>query len=155
METYLNPFINKKIMAEEVVFLFIAPAVVGLVIGLIELFFVHADENGMGWLGHGLHALPTAMIFTYISMNVPATLQFIETQGGITIPLWLGTFLVPIVIGIIAAIKVKAAAAIAKGGTVGESMIHALIIGALIAVAPFVWFYLLVPMGFIPEMLTR
>lgn len=123
-------------MADPVQFYYIAPIFLGLVIGLVELFFVHADESGMGWMSHGLHAIPTCIIFTFVSMNVPgvvAMLNIAWLQGS------LATYGIPVVIGIIAAVKVKAAAAIAKGGTVGESLPHALIIGLLIAVAPFVF----------------
>ncbi len=123
-------------MADAAQFYYIAPALVGLAIGLVELFFVHADESGMGWLSHGLHAIPTCVLFTFISMNVPGLISWLNIawlQGPIA------TYGIPVVIGIVAAVKVKAAAAIAKGGTVGESLPHALIIGFLIAVAPFVF----------------
>ena len=125
-------------MVEEAIvkFVYIAPLFLGLVIGLVELFFVHADEAGMGWMTHGLHAIPTCIFFTFISMNVPwvvSLLNFAWLQGPVA------TYGIPVVIGLIAAIKVKAAAAIAKGGTVGESLPHALIIGLLIAAAPFVF----------------
>ena len=117
-------------------FVYMAPLVVGLTIGLIELFFVHADESGMGWLGHGLHAIPVTIIFTFISFNV----QWLMTFSWMAwMPGWAATYAIPVIIGIIAAVKVKGAAAIAKGGTVGEKMWHALVIGILIAAAPFVW----------------
>lgn len=132
-----------------VTFVYIAPVFLGLIIGLVELFFVHADESGMGWMSHGLHAIPTCILFTFISMNVPwvvSMLSFAWLQGPIA------TYGIPAVIGLIAAIKVKAAAAIAKGGTVGESLPHALIIGLLIAVAPFV-FTAIAPA--LPELLRK
>jgi len=117
-------------------FVYIAPIFLGLVIGLIELFFVHADESGMGWMSHGFHAIPTCIIFTFITMNVPWVVSILNIswlQGPIAV------YGIPAFIGIIAAVKVKAAAAIAKGGTVGESLPHAIIIGLLIAAAPFVF----------------
>jgi hypothetical protein len=121
---------------ETATFIFVAPIVIGLVISLVELFFVHADEAGLGWLSHGLHAVPVTILFTFISMNVPWVLSFSFMSW---MPSWAATWAIPILIGIIAAAKVKAAAAIARGGTVGEKLYHALIIGALIAIAPFVW----------------
>ena len=127
-------------MVEDAVitFVYIAPVFIGLIIGLVELFFVHADESGMGWMSHGLHAIPTCILFTFVSMNVPWVVSMMPAGWE-----WLhgpiGDFGIPIVIGLIAAVKVKAAAAIAKGGTVGESLPHALIIGALIALAPLVF----------------
>ena len=73
-------------------------------------------------------------------MNVPAVSAWAQNSLGWA---WLSGGLamygIPAVIGIIAAVKVKTAAAIAKGGTVGESLPHALIIGLLIAASPFVF----------------
>ena len=130
-------------------FIYIGPIVIGLVIGLVELFFVHADEGGLGWLGHGLHAIPATILFTFISMNVPWVLSFDFMSW---MPDWAGTFAIPAAIGLFAAIKIKTAAAIAKGGSVGEKLWHALAIGFLIAVAPFVWPFVF---GFLPAILQR
>jgi hypothetical protein len=131
-------------MAVEVVeFFYVAPIIVGLIIGLVELFFVHADESGLGWLSHGLHAIPTCVFLTFISMNIPAVMQFASKEFGMA---WLThiavIWTVPILVGIISAGKVKAAAAIVKGGSAGESWMHALIIGGLIAVSPYVWMFI-------------
>lgn len=123
--------------AEAAAQFYILPAVVmGLVIGIIELAFVHADEKGMGWLGHGLHALPLMFVFIFISMNIDWALA----QIGMASSLWLSIG-VRVVIGIIAIIKIGAAAAIA--GKVGEKKFHVLIIGALVIAAPYAWEYAL------------
>lgn len=129
-------------------FIYIAPIVFGLIIALIEMYFVHADEAGLGWLSHGLHAVPTCLIFTFISMNAHWALSFIPPIANAT---W-ALYAVPIVIGLVAAVKVKTAAAIAKGGSVGEKMSHALMIGILIAAAPFIWMYV---GHLLPEVLRR
>lgn len=110
----------------------IGPVLMGIVIGFIELAFVHSDEAGMGWFKHGIHALPTMMLFLFISMNAGWALSFIPYS----LPTW-ATILLYIVIGLVAAIKVKVAAAVV--GKAGEKTWHALIIGILIAVAPFIW----------------
>lgn len=115
--------------------LIILPALlIGAVIGLIEMFFVHADEVGMGWMLHGLHALPFTILFAFISMNVGFVLGFIP--GGITETIWVDLG-VRLAVSIIAMLKIAAAAAIA--GRVGERFYHTLIIGALIFAAPYVW----------------
>jgi len=117
--------------------LYILPAVaMGLVIGIIELVFVHADEQGMGWLGHGLHAIPIMFIFVFISMNVGWALSLI----GMHETLWLD-IAVRVVVGIVAMIKIGGAAAIA--GKVGEKKFHILIIGLLVIAAPYAWQYAL------------
>ena len=118
--------------------LFLVPAVLmGVVIGLIELFFVHMDEKGLGWLSHGLHTLPTAFIFTFIAMNIP----YVAGLLNVTIDsnFWI-LLTIQVVIGLVAAIKVKSAAAIVSGrNAVGEKLSHALIIGALIAASPYIY----------------
>lgn len=121
-------------------FLFVAPAIIGILVSLVEMFFVMQDEGGMHPLTHGLHAVPTCLIFTYISMNAPAVGNFLAQYVGFFGNPILANIVIPILIGLIAAIKVKAAAAIVSGGgSVGEKLWHALLIGVLIAVAPFVW----------------
>jgi hypothetical protein len=117
--------------------LMILPALlVGAVIGIIEMIFVHADEVGMGWMMHGLHAFPFTMLFTFISMNVGFVLKFIP--GGIAETIWVD-LAVRAAVAIIAMLKISAAAAIA--GRVGERFYHTLIIGALIFIAPYVWMF--------------
>ena len=117
-------------------FVWAAPIAFGLVIGLVEAFFVHNDESGMGWMKHATHAIPTCIIFTFFSMNVPFVVHWLN-QSWLNGPI--AIYGIPVVIGIITAVKVKAAAAIAKGGTIGESLPHALVIGLLVAISPFVF----------------
>ncbi len=118
-------------------FLLIPALVMGGIIGLIELFFVHADERGLGWLSHGLHALPIAFILTFVAMNLEfaASLFNFSLQSNFWLDLGVRT-----VLGLVAAFKVKAAAAVVKGhNSVGEKLSHALIVGALIAASPYIW----------------
>jgi hypothetical protein len=65
-------------------------------------------------------------------MNVP----LVESWLGIADKLWI-IISIRVVIGLIAVVKIKAAAAVA--GRVGENWIHVLIIGALLIAAPFIW----------------
>ncbi len=115
----------------------------GGVIGLIELFFVHADERGLGWLSHGLHALPIAIVLTFISMNIDwfivSVVNWQGYDGNIAIQAGLRTL-----VGLVAAFKVKSAAAVIQGhNSVGEKLGHALIIGILIATSPYIWAFIL------------
>ena len=122
-------------MAAEGPVLVILPALlIGAVIGLIEMVFVHSDEIGMGWFMHGLHAFPFTVLFTFVSMNVSWVLAFVP--GGFTSSLWVDLG-VRLVVAIIAMLKIAAAAAIA--GRVGERFYHTLIIGVLIFASYYVW----------------
>lgn len=109
----------------------------GAIIGLVELVFVHQDEAGMGWLGHGLHAIPTMILFIFASMNVDFALGFFGLSEA-KLGLW-GVVGVRAIIAILATLKIGAAAAIA--GRVGEKIYHSLIIGVLVAAAPYIWLY--------------
>jgi hypothetical protein len=106
--------------------------VIGILLGILELIFVHEDEAGMGWLKHGLHAIPMMLLFIFISMNVP----YVEQLLGLGDKLWL-VIAIRVIVGVIAAVKIKAAAAVA--GRVGENWPHVLILAGLVIAAPFVW----------------
>ncbi len=115
--------------------LLIVPALfLGGVIGIVELFFVHQDERGMGWLGHGLHAIPATILFTFLMMNVGYALALIGKSAAMTWQIELG---VRAFIAIVAMFKISAAAAIV--GRVGEKFPHTLMIGAIIFAAPYFW----------------
>lgn len=111
------------------------PVIMGAIIGILELSFVHADERGMGWLGHGLHAIPTMMIFIFVSMNLNWAMGKIGYPEA-NLNIWVVVGL-RVLIGLIAAIKIGGAAAIA--GRIGEKFYHSAIIGALVAAAPYIW----------------
>lgn len=118
----------------------LGPLVLGVIIGFIELVFVHMDESGMGWLGHGLHAIPFIVILLFISMNISWALSLVNITS-LNIGIIIG---VRILLGLIATVKIKTAAAVV--GKAGEKTYHALIIGALIAVAPYIWEYIFTPL---------
>jgi hypothetical protein len=108
--------------------------ILGAAIGIIELIFVHADEAGMGWLMHGLHALPFTVLFTFISMNVDWTLHLLNLPIKSNMLVILG---IRAAVAVVAMLKISAAAAIA--GRVGERWMHTVIIGVLIFAAPYAW----------------
>lgn len=119
--------------------LVIVPAVVmGVLIGLIEVFFVQSDERGIGMasLMHGLHALPFCVLFVFASMNVAYICQLlnlhIAENFGIDLAVRIG-------VGLIAVFKITGSAAIARGTHIGEKLPHSLILGALIVAAPYLW----------------
>ncbi len=117
------------------------PAIsLGIIIGLLELIFVHSDEPGMGWFKHGLHAIPTMLILLLISFNIGPVSQMVGYPITESFAINLG---IRVLLGIIATIKVKAAAAIAgRASSFGEKFWHAAVIGALIAAAPYLWVFI-------------
>jgi len=128
-------------MAAEVTTLLIGPAILmGLVLSIIEIGFVHADEAGMHWLTHALHAVPSMLIFTFIAMNITWALSFVGVADNFMIDLGARA-----VIGIIAMVKIGAAASITGKGGVGEKKFHILAIGVLVMASPYIWQYALGP----------
>jgi hypothetical protein len=115
-------------------FVLVPALLMGIAIGILEMIFVHADEAGMGWLIHALHALPVTMFFVFASMNITWVLGLFNMA---ILSVWYVDLGVRILIGIIAMVKIAGAAAIA--GKVGERWYHTLIIGGIIIVAPYIW----------------
>ena len=108
--------------------------IIGLLLSLLEIHFVHVDEAGMRWFAHAMHAVPFMFLFTFISMNIGWALSLVGLSGNFLIYL-----LVRIIVGVVAMVKIKAAASITGKGGVGESNMHILIIGALIIASPYIW----------------
>lgn len=114
------------------------PIIFGLLLGILELYFLSIDERGMHWFQHGLHALPVMLVFTFVSFNVGWVFNIIGIGGNFT---WY--LIARVVIGLIAMIKIKAAASITGKGGVGESWTHVLIIVVLLMTGPYIWEYVL------------
>ena len=106
--------------------------VIGIILAVLEIIFVHQDEGGMHPLAHALHAVPVMFIFIFISMNISYVLGLI----GMTDNQWVDIG-VRVVVGILAMIKIAAAAAVA--GRVGEKLPHTIAIGVLVMVSPYLW----------------
>lgn len=115
-------------------FILLPAVAIGLIIGLVELFFVHADENfrGSHWLGHGLHAVFFAIIFVFVNMNADAVLNYFKLAFPYQDIILRG------IIAIIAFAKIAGSAA-GAGKAVKEKIWHVLIIVALITATPYAW----------------
>ena len=126
--------------------LMIFPAILwGLLVGLYELFAIHADESfaGVGrWLSHGLHAAVFAFIFVFITMNVEFALGFFPSLQDIGFLAFAGFLPFRILIGLIAMFKIQAASMVVRGGGgiaargIGEHFTHTVIAGLLIIFSP-------------------
>ena len=119
------------------------PLALGLIIGIYEALIIHRDVTvATHRFGHTIHALVLSLVFTIAAMNAGFVLNIIPALKGIPI---LGTELgLVIAIGLIAAVKVHGVSRVTKtnvGTTAGlaETWFHSILIGALIAAAPYVY----------------
>jgi len=113
----------------------ILPAIAfGLILAAIELAFLMQDEGGMHPMTHVAHAIPSMLIFTFIAFNITWALSLVKIQDSLWIDIG-----ARVLIGLIAMIKVKAAASITGRGGVGETWTHTFIIGILMMAGPFIW----------------
>ena len=133
------------VTGEEVIGLTILPAVTStVIIGFYELILIHRDENyrGSHWLGHGLHTFIPIFFGLLISFNVPFFLQ----QFGASIPMWMqNEIVIRGLITVIIAAKVYTLSAVvpgARGRGMHESIIHTIVVGGLVAIAPYIWPFL-------------
>lgn len=121
--------------------------VIGVILGLYELFLIHADMSfrGSHWFGHGLHAIIFVIIALFITMN---TYYFLEVTGLIdsAIPFITNALIIRIIVGVILNLKIHATSSLAKGTLaargLAEHWTHTLIISTLVVIAPYVWPYL-------------
>ncbi len=108
--------------------------VIGLIISILEIIFIHRDEDvfGLGvWLKHGLHVLPVTIGSTILSLLIWYSYDFVSLYLPIQIP----KLVLYTIFFIILTIIIHAKAAITRG--VGESWVHCMIISILICTAPF------------------
>ncbi len=122
----------------------VMPAIVsGLVIGIYEAILLHRDVTiPTHRLGHTVHALVFAVIFTFVSMNT----QWVATTFNLASIHYLlaNKWVLRAVVGLIAVAKIHGASAAIRGsGTnaigLKETWAHSLLIGILIIVAPEIW----------------
>jgi len=106
----------------------------GVLVGLVELYFVAKDEAGMHWFMHGMHAVPFAILFVFVNMNTAPVLSLFNLASNQLILAG-----VRVAVGIAAFVKIKAAASITGKGKIGESNLHLFAIMLLIIAAPYAW----------------
>jgi hypothetical protein len=133
-------------MAAEATLHIVFPVIIGIVIGLIEAFFVMRDETSASGaqMFHDLwHGPLFAVIFTLIACNVPWLLSMISLPGWINSILFVDEMGRSIVIGIVITLilKIKMVSAHAIKGVPGagfkEKWYHMLIVAALVGFSPY------------------
>ncbi|MFA5175636.1 MAG: hypothetical protein WC413_00030 [Candidatus Nanoarchaeia archaeon] len=129
--------------------LIILPVItLGVILGLYELFAIHADMNfrGSHWLGHGLHAVIFMIVALFAVMNVEFFLE-ITGLGNMGIPYITNPLVLRILIGLILNIKMHSTSAVVHGGGLAargmaEHWTHTTIITILVIIMPYVWPFL-------------
>jgi protein gp37 len=122
----------------------IMPAIaMGLIIGIYEALVVHRDVTiPTHRFGHMAHALILSVVFVFVSMN--GTFVYSSIPALAKIPLIGNLIVFRIAIGLIAAIKIHATSLAIKGTVgstrgMGETWVHSLLIGGLVAGAPYLY----------------
>ncbi|MDD5133704.1 MAG: hypothetical protein PHD81_00980 [Candidatus Nanoarchaeia archaeon] len=129
--------------------LIILPVItLGVILGLYELFAIHADMNfrGSHWLGHGLHAVVFMIVALFAVMNVDFFLE-ITGLANSTIPFITNPLVLRILVGVILNIKMHGTSAVVHGGGLvargmAEHWTHTTIITVLVIIMPYVWPFL-------------
>lgn len=137
-------------MAEELVSqgILILPVIsLGIILGLYELFAIHADMNfrGSHWFGHGLHAVVFMMAALFIVLNTDYFFQ-IAGVANWGLPAWvINPWVFRVLVGLILNIKMHATSSLARGGSglaargLAEHWAHTTIISILVVVSPLYW----------------
>jgi len=114
--------------------------VIGIIAGIVDLFFMIKDESGSAKsvLGHGLGAFIPLIIFSVISMNI----TLVTSLEGIANTALANEPLMRIIFVLVMVGYIHAKSALfkgAKGAGMSETWIHSLIITILVGLAPYLW----------------
>jgi hypothetical protein len=121
-----------------------AVIVLGIILGLYELFAIHSDLNfrGSHWLGHGVHSVVLMMVALFAVFNWPLFLD-VTTLASRGIPLLSNVWIGRIVIGLILNFKMHSVSAVVHGQLAARGMAehwtHTLLISALVVTSPLYW----------------
>lgn len=134
------------VVVEEVTFKLALPIVVGIIVGILEVFFVYEDENmtsGKDFLGDMWHGLLFSVVGVLIASNIPWIL------GQTWVPEWLAgvlfvdasgnSIVASFVVMLFMLLKMVSSHAIKgiSGSGFSEKFWHKLAVAALIGFAPF------------------
>lgn len=117
----------------------ISPAILlGGIIGLYEAIVIHRDvEEHTHRLIHTLHAIILSISFVFLTLNAKFIVD--HTPMLEQIP-FLNAFLMQVVIGIIAAVKIHL---VSRSGhsrfSSSETWFHSLLVGTMIVAAPYIY----------------
>jgi hypothetical protein len=112
-----------------------------IILGLIQLIFIHKDEpfKQSHWFSHGLHIVILMPVFLLAIFNVPFFISLVGLPAGAW---YVNEYLMRGVIAVVFGIKGAALSHVAKGAQgkgMKESFLHIIIMMALVFAAPFIW----------------
>ena len=128
------------------------PIVIGLIIGIVEAYFVYSDEgmaSGRDMLKDLWHGLTFCVIGVLVVMNVPFLLSLVNLPGFVETLLFVDengiSLTMSILVSIIMYLKMVASHAVRGVGARGfkEKAWHKLLIAALVGFAPYYIFPIL------------
>ncbi len=131
---------------EEVALTIVIPIIVGLIVGVLEAYFVYEDENmtsGKDFLGDMWHGLLFAVIGVLVASNVPTLVAqdfFPDFLNGILMIDDMGrSIVISVIITIFMMVKMVASHAIkgVSGSGFSEKFWHKILVSALIGFAPY------------------
>ena len=120
----------------------IGPIVMGVVVAIINLIFMIKSESGDAKtvIGHGFGELVYLIPLAFLAFNIDFVLNL-----GFLPEVVKNKTIILVALGLIAAILVHVKSALfpkARGAGTHEKWIQSLIVGALIALSPFIWGYI-------------
>jgi len=116
--------------------------VIGLIAGIVDLFFMIKDESGSAGMviSHGLGAFVPIIIFSMISMNLSWVMTMDWAAGTILANEIVMRIALLLVVAIVIYSKSKLFKGAGSGGTgMHESFGHTLIVAGIVASAPYLW----------------
>jgi len=115
--------------------------VMGAVAAATNLVFMVMDETGSGKsvIGHGISAFLFVFVFTFFSMNINTIPQLLPNLEGTILA---NEMIMRIIVLLVATIYVHGHSSLfkgARGAGTKETWVHSLVVGAIVAAAPYLW----------------
>ena len=117
----------------------VAPIIMGVIAGIIDIGFMVKDLSGdaKSTIGHGVGAMTYLIAFSFIAFNIE-----LATNSGYLPKFFQNQIAVLIILALITAAVVHAKSAVfakSRGPGTHETWIHSIILVILVATSPFIW----------------
>ncbi|RZD30953.1 MAG: hypothetical protein CXT77_03305 [uncultured DHVE6 group euryarchaeote] len=117
----------------------VAPIIMGVIAGIIDIGFMVKDLSGdaKSTIGHGVGAMTYLIAFSFVAFNIE-----LATNSGFLPTFFQNQIAVLIILALITATVVHAKSAVfakSRGPGTHETWLHSIILGVLVAASPFIW----------------